>query len=285
MRTVSIFIVALLLVCPATISFSSEEAARQLAQNYIHLTPAQIPSPPLSTNSANAAQTTFIQLLEPSLGPPVGYKAALTSKPAQERFGVEQPVMGILLERMLLSNGSNIDASKGIRLMAEADLLVRVGSADINSANNHREFLAALSEVIPFLEVPDLVYKAGQKLNGPALIAINAGARYGVMGTPIPLSSTPEWEKRLRDFQVILNDSKGNKLAEGKGSNLMGHPLEVVRWLRDALIKQGLELRPGDLISLGSLTRLIPVSSGMQLKANYLGLDPQGLNIVEAGFD
>jgi 2-keto-4-pentenoate hydratase len=285
MRTISLFIVALLLIGSATVSIASEQTARQLAQSYLNRTAAHTPSPPLSADSARTIQASFIQLLQPTLGPEVGYKAALTSRPAQEKFGVHQPVMGVLLEKMLLHNGSRITTTSGIRLMAEADLLVRVKSTAINSAGTQQEFLAALSEVIPFIEIPDLVYKAGEKLSGPALVAINAGARYGVMGSPIPITATPEWEQRLQNFQVTLHDAKGNILAEGKGSNLMGHPLAVVRWLRDNLKKQGLELKPGDLISLGSLTRLIPAEPEMELQANYSGLNPDNPQTVEVSFN
>lgn len=59
----------------------------------------------------------------------------------------------------------------------------------------------------------------------------------------------------------------------------------MVRWLRDELKRQGRALKAGDLVSLGSLTRLIPVRPGLVLRAEYLGLDPAGVKIVEARFE
>lgn len=53
--------------------------------------------------------------LKPDLGDVVGYKAGLTSKPLQERFGVTGPVRGRLLAGMLLKDGATVPAAFGAR--------------------------------------------------------------------------------------------------------------------------------------------------------------------------
>ena len=163
------------------------DIAQDLAHHYLALTPATAPSPPLSSLEAQQVQEQFITALQRTQGKRIGYKVALTSPVAQKKFGVDQPLAGILLEGMLRKTGASILAKSGIRLMLEADLLVRVGDSAINKASTPMEILACLSEVIPFVEVPDHVYEPKQRLNAAALAAINAGARYGIIGKPIRL--------------------------------------------------------------------------------------------------
>lgn len=151
-----------------------------------------------------------------TIGNPAGYKVALTSRPAQARFGVDRPLTGVLLERMLLDDGAGIAVASGVRLMGEADLLVRVGRDAIDTADSRREILAALSEAIPFLEVPDLVYAEDARPDGPALTAINAGARHGVLG--VALAATDEWEQRLAEFRVLLRDGAGTSWPRAAAS-------------------------------------------------------------------
>ncbi len=40
--------------------------------------------------------------LTPHMGPVIGYKVGLTSRPAQMRFGVSEPVRGVLYRDMML---------------------------------------------------------------------------------------------------------------------------------------------------------------------------------------
>ena len=76
----------------------------------------------------------------------------------------------------------------------------------------------------------------------------------------------------LRDMTVVVNDGTGATLGQGKGSDLLGHPLNVVIWLAGALAQEGLAMQPGDLISLGSFSPLLPPRAGQSATVNYNGL-------------
>jgi 2-keto-4-pentenoate hydratase len=233
-----------------------------------------IPAAELDSESAQAVQRRFVDLLFPTLGPVVGYKAGLTSRTAQARIGVSQPVAGRLLRGMLRQSPARIRADAGARLAVEGDLLVRVGNESINRAQTADELLAGLEAVIPFVEVPDLLFRRGQTPSAAILVALNVGARFGVTGNAVPLHNDGSWRERLSEFEVILYDGAGATLARGQGKDLLGDPLEVVRWLRNTLNAQGIQLVRGDLLSLGSLTPVLPVVSGQAIRASYLGLDP-----------
>ena len=58
----------------------------------------------------------------------------------------------------------------------------------------------------------------------------------------------------------------------GKGSDILEHPLNAVVWLAQALAQEGLAMQPGDLISLGSFSPLLPPKAGLSVTATFEGL-------------
>lgn len=250
--------------------------SKNLANSYLNRTPAKAISNNLTLAECQQIQSKFIQILSQYLGKPVGYKAGLTSLAAQEKFGVDRPLLGILLEQMLLPNGAVLPANFGARPMTEGDLMVRVGSDKINQAKTIAEVLASLDAVMPFIEVPDLVYGPEVKMDGSAIAAINIGARYGILGNPIPLTNQHDWQTRLAAIRLEILDANGTILATGNSRTLLGHPLNVVLWIKDTLQAEGKQLKKGDLLSLGTITPLMPVKPNTTIRAKYIGLDPNG---------
>lgn len=261
-----------------------DRIAAELANNYLTKTPVKH-NPNLTLNRAVEVQDWFVKALIPNLGQIVGYKAGLTNKSTQARYNISQPVSGILLEKMLLKNGAVLKANSGIQLRVEGDLIVRVGSESINQATTAREALASLDAVIPFIELPDLIYASDVKLDAPALVAINVAARLGVLGEPIPLEASEEWQDRLGKIKLTMLDRSGNELATGESNALLGHPLNAVLWLRDDLQARGKFLKKGDLLSLGTITAPMPVTSKTTIRAQYIGLEPLRPVEVSVSFD
>ncbi|RTZ89473.1 MAG: hydratase [Deltaproteobacteria bacterium] len=284
-RLITGVILSMILVATFAYAVVPQKVIDDMANNYLKKEP--VPGFPgnLTLQEAMLIQEAFVSRIEAVYGPPVGYKAGLTSPPAQKKFGVSHPLLGVLLEKMLIRKTSVLmDAKFGVLPLTEGDLVVRVGDEKINEAKTNMEILAGLDAVFPFIELPDLFYKKGTKLNGPALAAINVAARYGLLGNPISLSPTADWMNRLKNFKLEILDKNGKVLATGKGANLLGDPLNVVKWIRDALKKQGKKLKKGDLLSLGTITKLMPAKPGMTIRARYTGLDPKGPVEISASF-
>jgi 2-keto-4-pentenoate hydratase len=244
--------------------------------------PALVPSPTL--DQAMKMQVEFIQAIMPFFGKVVGYKAGLTNPSVQKVFGVTAPVRGTLMEKMILKSGTTIEANFGVQPLYEGDLILRVGSDAINGAATPMEALRYIDAAIPFIELPDLVFAKGVKINGLMLAAVNVAARYGIVGEPIPVQPTQEWMERLKNFKCQIYDEKGVMLIEGPGSNLMEHPMNVVLWIRDSLKADGIALKKGDLLSLGTITKLTPTAPNTTVFARYVGLDPKGHVVISVNF-
>ncbi len=256
----------------------TDAQVQDMATQYTARQPAANPEG-LTEEDGRCSRAKFNALLEKARGAPVGYKAGLTNPAVQKRFNYDKPVWGKLYPGMVLADGAVVDAAFGARPLFEADMLVRVSSASINQAKTPMEVLDAIDQVIPFIELPDLMVQAPPKLNGPAINAINVGARLGVAGKPIavPAMRAERYAMLdgLRDMVVLLSDDTGAELVElgrGKGSDILDHPLNAVVWLAQALAQEGLAMQPGQLISLGSFSPLLPPKAGLKVRVTYTGL-------------
>ncbi|MDP4073836.1 2-keto-4-pentenoate hydratase [Acidovorax sp. A1169] len=247
----------------------------ELLAHYVARTPAPNPVN-LSDADGACTRSKFNQLLAQRMGKVVGYKAGLTNPAVQKRFNTDKPVWGKLYEGMVLQSGATVEAAFGARALYEADMLVRVKSAAINHAKTPADVLDAIDQVIPFIELPDLIVQAPPQLNGAGVTAINVGARLGVAGTPLPIPAYRgeryAFLKALADMNVSLTDGAGARLGGGKGSDILEHPLNAVTWLATALQQEGITLQPGDLVSLGSFSALLPPRAGLSVTATYDGL-------------
>jgi 2-keto-4-pentenoate hydratase len=271
-RLLSIGLAIVLYAAQANAACPSPDQIDRFVKDWKAKAPTAAMAAGASLDDAMCAQGLLVERLKPELGKIVGYKAGLTSKALQERFGVSEPVRGQLLAGMLLQDGAAVPASFGARPLYEADLLLVVKDEDINSANTPEEALRHISAVRPFIELPDLAVKEGEPMNGVVLAAANVAARYGVMGAEIPMNPTPEMAKALADMTVVVTDGSGAKLAEGKGNAVLGSPLNVAIWIARDLAASGTRLKAGDLISVGSFTPLTPPKPGQTVTARYDGL-------------
>jgi 2-keto-4-pentenoate hydratase len=64
----------------------------------------------------------------------------------------------------------------------------------------------------------------------------------------------------------------GAVLAQGRGTDVLGHPLEVITWLARALGARGRELEAGDCVTTGTCTGLLQVLPGQTYQAEATGL-------------
>ena len=263
-----------------------DAAVNRLVADYNARRPAADLPANLTAADAHCTRSKFQQRLAGQAGRLVGYKAGLTNPAVQKRFNTDQPVWGALYTDMILGNYASVDATFGARPLYEADLLRRVKDAAINTAKTPAEVLASVDQIIPFIELPDLTVESPPQLNGTALSAINVGARLGVRGSPLMVPADPaaraQLLDQLRDMNVRLVDASGVQLGGGKGADVLGHPLNAVVWLAGALKADGLSLKPGQLVSLGSFSALLPPKSGLKATAHYDGVT--GLKPVTVHF-
>lgn len=244
--------------------------ARYLAE-FKAATPSQGFGMDISLPDAPCARGKLIEALPAVLGKRVGYKAVFTNAESQKRFGVDGPAWGAMFVGMMLGNGARLPATFGAKPRHEPDFVVEIKDAGLADAKTPREALEHVSALIPFIELPDLMLDG--KITGAALIATNAAFRGGVLGTRIPVEPTQALTDALAEMTVVITEERtGKEIGRPRGNVLMDNPLNAAIWLAQALRRDGIELKSGDLLSLGGFIGSMPTQPGTTITVRYLGL-------------
>jgi 2-keto-4-pentenoate hydratase len=225
----------------------------------------------IGLRDAQCARSKLVARMAQLMGAPIGYKAAFTSPALQRTFGVSGPEWGAMFGGMMLASGARLPAKFGARPLQEADFVAVARGPGLADAMTPLEALQHLSEVVPFIELPDLMVEGAP--TGPGLIAINVGFRGGVLGRGVPVQPTQAFLDALAGMQVVMTeDVSGRELGRAEGSAIMGNPVVAAMWLARTLREQGVELKAGDLLSLGGYLPPSPVQPGTRITVRYLGL-------------
>jgi 2-keto-4-pentenoate hydratase len=225
----------------------------------------------LSLTDAECAKAKLVQELPRVQGPVVGYKAALTNPALQQRFGVTGPAWGTMFGKMMIGSGARLPARFGARPLYEADFVAVVKDGGLADASTPLEALQHISAVVPFIELPDLMLDG--KITGTTLIATNLAFRGGALGPAIAVEPTQSFLDALASMTVVMTeDQSGKELGRVKGDVLMGHPINAAMWLAQALKREGVTLRRGDLLSLGGYMPPAPTQPGTTITVKYYGL-------------
>ena len=220
---------------------------------------------------AVCARAALTAALPSVMGPVVGYKALFTNPEAQKRFGVSGPDWGVMYGRMMLLSGARVPAAFGALPRYEADFIVVVKDAGLADATTPAEALAHISEIVPFIELPDIMIAGAP--SGAELVATNAAFRGGVLGMRIPVRFGMQLADALATMDVVItDDASGQEIGRARGAVLMEHPLNAAVWLARALRDAGVVLKPGDLLSLGGFKGSAPTRAGASITVRYLGL-------------
>ena len=259
-----------------------------MAENFLKLRPMQgFNYKKMSISRAYFWQGRMADYLGIEFGPVIGYKTGGHNTGSSFATFPKDGIRGLLLENMLKPNNFKVKLEATKRGFLEADFAFRVKDASINEANTEIQLLAGIDAIIPFAEIPDPYYEPDTRsVNGT--IVSNMGSRFSVMGIPLFVEPTEFWIKKINNFTFAVHDEHNNLIEEGEISGWY-KPLEVVKWLRDHLLSNGIRLKTGDILSLGNIgiiKQLHPDSPrGPAYKSNsftlsYYGLSEQPVSVT-----
>ncbi|MCY4338252.1 MAG: hypothetical protein OXD47_05555 [Gammaproteobacteria bacterium] len=208
-----------------------------------------------------------------------GYKVGLTDSKARDMFGISQPLVGVLFKEMLLPDGAVVELDSATSLLVELDLLARVKSAAINQAETVAEVARHIDAVIPFIELPDVLFTLDGDNPAALLVAGNVGAKWGVVGKPVSVTNARELVESLPTMTLQLTDDTGAVLRAGQGSLILEHPLNSILFLQQELTLSNETMKPGQLISLGAIGGPVKAERGRRYTAKYTGFGAGNVSV------
>jgi 2-keto-4-pentenoate hydratase len=205
-------------------------------------------------------------------GTQAGFKAGYTSLNTRPGTDVDRPLRGFLFQNMFLKDGAVISAKFGARPRFAADLIAVVKDDDLKDAATPLDALAHISHFLPFIDLSDLMFEEGAPTEMFNLIATNIGSRWGVLGKPIAVEVTQEFLTLLETMTVVMEDDKGETIGRGKGSDVLGHPMNAVMWIVRDLEHSAQRVQQGDKLGVGAFFPAGTPQAGRSIKVTYQGL-------------
>lgn len=193
----------------------------------------------------------------------VGYKAGLTSKPGQKKFGAKGPVTGVMLGAMVHS-GATVDTKAYTKCMLEVEIgymLAKDVTADVTPA----DVKSYVAKILPAVEVPDIPFASMKGLTPADLVAINVGARGYILGAPVDPAKV---DPNKVTGKLVMNGKDVGKAIPGRAA--MGDQWKALAWAINNARANGGLIKKDMFIITGSLGPLYPGKPGAY-KAVYTG--------------
>ncbi|MGD9306585.1 MAG: fumarylacetoacetate hydrolase family protein, partial [Desulfobacterales bacterium] len=206
------------------------------------------------------------RLLKKYGGHAVGYKVACTNKLAQDLLGTDTPFYGRLLSPFVYQSPASVNAQAFSMRLIEAEFSFQL-ARDMPREDSpyDRELVAdAVAAVLPSIELVDTRYTSWTEVALPSLISDN-----GCNGGWVQGGAIEAWRHiDLASHEVRVSVNGAEKLS-GSGAAVLGHPLNSLAWLANALCEQGKQLKAGDLVSTGVCTDIYLAEPGDHIVADF----------------
>jgi 2-keto-4-pentenoate hydratase len=204
--------------------------------------------------------------LDAHVGPVVGWKIAATSSAGQASIGADGPHVGRLYDRCLAESPARVDATTMTMRVAEAEFAFRFG-ADLRAngpAVDRTAVLGAVAALVPAIEVPDSRFDDFLVAGLPCMVADALCAGVLVLGD----EQTTWSPTTLRDHAVTMR-SDGAVIAQGRGADVLGDPVDALTWAVRWLHNQGEDVRDGEIVTTGACTPPRPIVDGAIFVADF----------------
>lgn len=198
---------------------------------------------------------------------PVGYKVGLTSPRMQAMCGIDQPIGGVVLSGRVFQSGDSISLSRFVHAGLEFEVGMRLGRDLPAGARpfTRDDVARAVEAVCPAFEVIEDRGADYRKLDVLELVAENSWNGGIVLGA---------FQSKWPDLEAIegVVELNGQRIDQGHGRDVLGHPFEPLAWLANHLAGRGGMLRRGDVVLTGSMALTRFPAAGDRFRFTLAGL-------------
>jgi 2-oxo-3-hexenedioate decarboxylase len=213
---------------------------------------------------------------------PVGRKIGFTNRTIWKRYGVYEPMWGMVYDRTLqfARDGRARVALAGLaQPRIEPEICFRLASAPPRDTRDPQALLATIDWVAHAIEIVQC-HHPDWRLKIADCTADNGLHGRLVVGTPVPVGALPDLAERLPALEVTLRCA-ARVIDHGVGANVLDSPLNALAFLVEVLAKlpESPPLAAGEIITTGVLTDAHPVAPGETWSTTFEGLPLAGLEV------
>ena len=263
---------------------SNESREQQAAQFLFQAHAAREPYHPIpeqfaprTITEAYDMQDAYHGLITSSRGPIVGYKVALTTPVMQRMVGFNEPCAGAVFANGVHQSPASIRGAAYVHLGAECEVAVLLnrdmpaGSAPYDRASAGE----AVGALMPAFELVDDRSADYSDLFFLGVVADNTWNAGVVLGPQV--TAWHNIDLAATRGAMIIN---GQRAGEGKGGDVMGHPLEALAWLANTLAARGKSLLQGMIVMTGSIVSTKFLNTGDTATVSIDGLGEARLAVT-----
>lgn len=196
----------------------------------------------------------------------VGRKVGLTSQAMQKQLNVHEPDFGFLLQSMLAPAGGTLKRTDLLRPRIEPEIGFWLASDLRGPGVTVEQVLQATRGVCAAMEIVDSRI-ADWRIKLVDTIADNGSSARAVFSeTVVPVSEVDLVAERV---ELLRN---GEKVGEGDGGAVLGHPAEAVAWLANTLAKFDQTLTAGQVVLPGAMCASVYAEAGDVFEARFTRL-------------
>jgi len=208
-----------------------------------------------------------------------GWKIGATSLTAQKYLNTQEPVTAPIFKDFIYQSRAviGIFTNQNTSVECEFGFKFKKHLPPKTKKYNLNEIISAIDCLIPIIEIIASRFKGGFENLGPIKLIADMVVHKGlVKGIEIN-----KWENINLTEQNVELYRNGSKIISGYGSDVLGSPLNVLEWSVNHLSERGKTINPGNIISTGTCTGIIPIFPGDNIVANFVGLDTVKLDIAD----
>jgi len=176
---------------------------------------------------------------------PLGWKVGLGAKAAMERLGIRMPVVGYMMEKSQIPDGSTVSVTGWTQPVAEPEIAVYMAT-DLASGAGRDTTIAAIGALGPAIELADL---AAPPTDVEITLAGNIFHRGVVLGNPDRSRAGAKLDGLAG---LVFRHGKPVVRQEDLQANI-GNIVDIVAHVAGTLAAHGEKLRAGDVIITGSI--------------------------------
>lgn len=196
---------------------------------------------------------------------PAGFKTGLTSPAVQLQFGTNQPVAGVLLPGSQIAatdDGYQVLIKTLRKPVAELELGYRLTSRVSTLVPDVAALKAIVGEIVPVVELPEMLVAGSNAPTALDLIATNVGAKRYIAGPGRAPSLHDPNQMRVEIYR------EGELVSAGTGREAMGDQWQALLWLVNRSVASGWAIEPGQLLITGTIGKTIALQPGLYV-ADY----------------